>query len=134
MFWGDNHRDNLSLPLPADGSGEQTNERAVIMAAEMALAQAANRAHRKVVVMTDSQFLIDSVTKWMPKWCANGWLTDSGEMVPNRADFERLARAMGRLTLVSWKKVEGGADCYGNQQALRLAREAAAKAKTPRSS
>lgn len=45
--------------------------------------------------MTDSQFTINCITKWIHKWKRDGWkLSGSGGDVKNREDLEKLDRAM----------------------------------------
>ena len=44
--------------------------------------------------MTDSQFMIDSITKWIKKWKRNGWKVASGEPVKNQDDFIKLDQVM----------------------------------------
>lgn len=63
VFWGDGHPWNVSGPVTG---GRITNNSGEIQAATCALQQAHENGIRKVQINTDSRFLINAVTKWMP--------------------------------------------------------------------
>ena len=62
VYWGDGHPLNISEPV----SGRATNNCGEIQAATRAIKLAINQGVKKLAVNTDSKFLINSVTKWMP--------------------------------------------------------------------
>lgn len=62
VYWGDDHHLNVSEPV----SGRATNNCGEIQAATRAMKQAIDNGVKKLVVNTDSQFVINSVTKWLP--------------------------------------------------------------------
>lgn len=62
VYWGDGHSLNTAEPV----SGRATNNCGEIQAATHAVKQALQNGVTKLVINTDSQFLINSVTKWMP--------------------------------------------------------------------
>lgn len=39
---------------------------------------------KECVICTDSQYSIDSITKWSDKWCKNGWVNSKKEPVKNK--------------------------------------------------
>ncbi|GAB6020761.1 Ribonuclease H1 [Chamberlinius hualienensis] len=120
VYWGPNNPMNVSEPL----FGRQTNNRAEIMAAVRALRQAKSAGYKNVVLHTDSQFLINGITKWIRKWKANGWKLSSGGSVINKEDFEALDDAQKGL-IVRYKYVKGHSGDPGNEAADRLATQAA---------
>lgn len=61
VYWGDGHSLNISAPV----SGRATNNCGEIQAATQAIKQALDNGVMKLAINTDSQFLINSVTKWM---------------------------------------------------------------------
>lgn len=128
VFWADNHPDNLSIPL----EGRPTNNRAEIHAAIKALRKAKERGYTKVTIRTDSQFLLDSATKWIHGWVENGWRLSTGQPVKNEVDFKELIQVMNELELVNWEKVAGHQGIYGNDQADRLARNGITSASNKR--
>lgn len=62
VYWGEDHGLNVSEPV----SGRATNNCGEIQAATKAIKQAIQNGVTKLTINTDSQFLINSVTKWMP--------------------------------------------------------------------
>lgn len=65
VYWGDGNSLNTSEPV----SGRATNNCGEIQAATVAIKQALQNGVTKLAINTDSQFLINSVTKWMPGNC-----------------------------------------------------------------
>lgn len=61
VYWGDDHHLNVSEPV----SGRATNNCGEIQAATKAIKQAVDNGIEKLTINTDSQFLINAVTKWM---------------------------------------------------------------------
>ena len=122
VYWADGHPDNRSVPLAIEE--RQTNNRAEIQAAVIAINLAAERGHRRVTIRTDSKFMIQSVTQWLTGWLKNGWKLSTGKPVVNQSDFEDLINAMTKLDRVAWQHVNGHVNIAGNEEADRLAREA----------
>jgi ribonuclease HI len=76
-----------------------------------------------VQVFTDSNYLRDGITKWLPSWKARGWRTADKKPVKNRDLWERLDEAVQRHE-VDWHWLRGHAGHPGNERADELAREA----------
>jgi ribonuclease HI len=75
-------------------------------------------------ILCDSQYVINSVTKWMPGWKRKGWRKSDGAPVLNRELLERLDRALqGRTYTFEWVKGHAGHDL--NEAADQRARAAA---------
>jgi ribonuclease HI len=67
--------------------------------------------HPDLRLRTDSRYLIDGLTKWMPGWKRKGWRTASGGPVLNRDLWEELDRArLPDLTLAHVKGHSGDPD------------------------
>ena len=84
-----------------------TNNAAEIQAVTKAVTTAGANAVSKLKIKTDSQFVINCVTKWMSGWKRKGWKTAAGHEVINKADLMILDKAMedfGRkdLFLSTW--------------------------------
>lgn len=59
--------------------------------------------------MCDSQYVINSVTQWMPGWKARGWRKSNGKPVLNRELLEALdAELQGREVTFEWVKGHAG--------------------------
>jgi ribonuclease HI len=61
--------------------------------------------HPRLVILTDSRYLIDGLQKWLPGWKRKGWRTASGGSVLNRDLWEQLDGA--RLEGVELRHVRG---------------------------
>jgi ribonuclease HI len=96
-----------------------TNNRMELMAAIQAL-EALQRP-TTVSLHTDSKYLLDGITKWLPNWQRNGWKTAAKKPVKNEDLWRRLTEAM-RPHDVSWVWVKGHAGDPGNERADALAR------------
>jgi ribonuclease HI len=96
-----------------------TNNRMELMAAIQAL-EALQRP-TTVSLHTDSKYLLDGITKWIPNWQRNGWKTAAKKPVKNDDLWRRLTEAM-RPHDVSWVWVKGHAGDPGNERADALAR------------
>ena len=96
-----------------------TNNRMELMAAIQAL-EALQRP-TTVSLHTDSKYLLDGITKWLPNWQRNGWKTAAKKPVKNDDLWRRLIEAM-RPHDVDWVWVKGHAGDPGNERADALAR------------
>lgn len=56
----------------------------------------------RINIHTDSKFVIQCVTEWMPKWKKNGWLTFDKKPVKNKEMLEKLDKSMQSMDKVSW--------------------------------
>ena len=98
-----------------------TNNRMELTAAIRALE--ALKRPSAVDLYTDSTYLRDGITRWLPRWKARGWRTASKAPVKNRDLWEALD-ALSNRHEVSWHWVRGHAGNAGNERADMLAREA----------
>ena len=49
-----------------------------------------------ITILIDSQYVIDSYTKWMDGWARNNWTTSSGSSVANREIMQQLIQVRDR--------------------------------------
>jgi ribonuclease HI len=73
-----------------------------------------------VDLYTDSTYVRNGVTQWLPRWKANGWRTSTREPVKNADLWQELDAAMARHE-VRWHWVKGHAGHPENERADRLA-------------
>ncbi|KAF8145764.1 ribonuclease H-like domain-containing protein [Mycena galopus ATCC 62051] len=52
---------------------------------------------KRVVIVTDSEYVGKGATTWMRNWAGNGWRTSTGQPVLNRDLWEALSVALGKL-------------------------------------
>lgn len=84
----------------------------------------ASRPEAKLRVYCDSQYVINSLTKWMPGWKKKGWKKSDGKPVLNRDLLEALDRALtDRDYEFIWVKGHAGHEL--NEKADSLANGAA---------
>lgn len=84
----------------------------------------ASRPEAKLCVYCDSQYVINSLTKWMPGWKKKGWKKSDGKPVLNRDLLEALDQALtGRDYEFIWVKGHAGHEL--NEKADSLANGAA---------
>ena len=84
----------------------------------------ASRPEAKLRVYCDSQYVINSLTKWMPGWKKKGWKKSDGKPVLNRDLLEALDQALtGRDYEFIWVKGHTGHEL--NEKADSLANGAA---------
>ena len=105
--------------------GKTTNNRMELMAAIQALESLKRPVH--VRLHTDSTYLRNGVSKWLPRWEHNGWMTAAKQPVKNADLWRRLEAAMERHD-VDWRWVKGHAGNEGNERADALANRGMAEA------
>ncbi|HTV90879.1 MAG TPA: ribonuclease HI [Stellaceae bacterium] len=103
------------------GEPATTNNRMELMAAIAGL-EALKRPCR-VKLYTDSQYLRDGITRWLPAWKSRGWRTADKKPVKNRDLWQRLEAAAAPHA-VEWRWVRGHAGHPENERADALARAA----------
>lgn len=58
--------------------------------------------HDKIKLVTDSEFVVNSMTQWIHKWKQNDWKVASGGEVKNKNDFMKLDQTLGTMQDVQW--------------------------------
>jgi len=124
VYFGDGSPLNISEPVV----GRATNNMAEIQAVTRAAETAVKAGMTKIRVNTDSKFLIDCITKWMPGWKRRGWLTAEKKPVINKQELQEMESAL-RPLVVQWNHVRGHQGNHGNEQADKLARDGALRYK-----
>ncbi len=103
------------------GERDTTNNRMELMAAIRAL-ESLKRSCR-VHLTTDSNYVRQGITEWLPRWQRNGWKTASKKPVKNADLWKRLHEAATHHD-VEWSWVKGHSGHPENERADRLATEA----------
>jgi len=102
------------------GEARTTNNRMELMAAISALESLARPT--EITVVTDSAYVKNGITAWLPLWKRNGWRTAAKKPVKNEDLWKRLDAARERHS-VHWQWIKGHAGHPGNERADELARE-----------
>jgi ribonuclease HI len=116
---------NRSKELCGGEAAPTTNNRMELMAAIQALESLTRGS--TVRLHTDSSYLRNGITSWLPGWKRNGWRTASKQPVKNEDLWRRLDAAAARHD-VQWLWVKGHAGNPGNERADALANQGMADA------
>ncbi|XP_053200709.1 ribonuclease H1-like [Panonychus citri] len=120
IYWGPDDERNLSIPL----KGSQTSSRAELNAALWAIRQAKEQNFSSLTLRTDSEYLVNSTTKWIDKWKENGWKAQNGLGIKNKDVIFALIKALKTIS-VTFEKIPGHSGDAGNDGAHKLAKQAA---------
>jgi len=123
--WGALLRWNGTEKELSGGERDTTNNRMELMAAIRAL-EALKRPCR-VHLVTDSNYVRQGITEWLPRWRANGWKTAARKPVKNADLWQALADAAERHEKVRWSWVRGHSGHPENERADQLATAAAGR-------
>lgn len=104
------------------GEKVTTNNRMELMAAIEGL-NALKRPCR-VILSTDSRYVMDGLTKWIKGWQKNGWKTAAKQPVKNAELWQELLAA-AKPHRIEWVWVKGHAGHPDNERADKLASDAA---------
>ena len=100
------------------GDLNTTNNRMELKAAIKALEYFDDKV--SLSISTDSNYVKDGITKWLPNWKKNNWVTASKKPVKNKDLWEQLD-TLNSLNDVSWKWVKGHSGHRENEIADMLA-------------
>ncbi len=95
-----------------------TNNRMELTAAIEALNALKN--DQRVVLHTDSKYVMDGINEWMPNWKKRGWKTAARKPVKNKDLWQTLDEAVARHE-IDWRWVRGHDGNPGNEAADVLA-------------
>lgn len=103
-----------------DELGGTTNQRTELLAALKSLEtlhkkfNPKNLKEEKLLLFTDSTYLVNGITKWIKNWQKTGWKTSIGKPVKNKDIWERLLENSKDLQ-IRWVWVKGHSGNVGNQ-------------------
>ncbi|MBC8741888.1 ribonuclease HI [Paraburkholderia sp. UCT31] len=105
------------------GVARATNQQMELTAAIEALKSLP--AGQRVVLHTDSQYVVKGINEWIAGWKKRGWVNAKKEPVANRELWEALDAQNARHT-VTFQWVRGHNGNAGNERADKLANKGAA--------
>ena len=108
------------------GTPATTNNRMELLAAIEALK--ALKEPCEVEFHTDSEYLKNGISAWLPVWKRNGWRTKSKKPVKNE-DLWRALDSIAPKHDVKWNWLKGHAGHAGNERCDQLANDEIAKIK-----
>ena len=107
------------------GVAETTNKRMELMAAIRGIETL--RPGSRAVLVTDSTYVCEGITKWIHGWKRNGWKTGAKKPVKNEDLWRHLDAALASHE-VEWRWVRGHTGHADNERADALARKGAEEA------
>ena len=122
--WGAILMFNEHVKKISGGSKETTNNQMEIKAVIEAL-KIIKKPH-KIIINTDSKYVMDGITKWIKSWKKNGWRTADGKAVKNIELWQELDQEVAKHN-IEWCWVKGHSGNEYNNIADELARKAIQK-------
>ncbi len=121
IIWDKTHKTVVEL---GGHNPKTTNNRMEMTAAIEALTHilATELDEPSITVNTDSQYLINGITKWVYGWKENNWLTQNKAQVLNKDLWQKLDSLVQELD-IEWRYVEGHAGIAGNERVDTIATE-----------
>ncbi len=105
------------------GAADTTNNRMELTAVIGALR--ALKKSCRITLHTDSRYVMDGVTKWLPNWQKNGWRTANKKSAVKNIDlWQTLSIELDRHQ-IKWVWVKGHNGHLENERCDKLAREQA---------
>jgi ribonuclease HI len=77
-----------------------------------------------VAIITDSEYVKDGITKWIPAWKRNGWMSSDKKPVKNK-DLWLMLDELVNAHQTHWKWTKGHASHEDNNRCDELASRAA---------
>src|SRR5262245_40729613 len=106
-------------PEELSGAEPQTSNNQMELRAVIEALRALPAPHR-VTLYTDSQYLRQGITEWLPLWEQRGWRTAGKQSVKNQELWQALATEVKRHQ-IDWEWVKGHAGNEWNERADALA-------------
>jgi ribonuclease HI len=107
------------------GEADTTNNRMALSGAIAALVLMAGKGRRlRVLIVSDSEYLVRGMREWVPAWMARGWKRKAGP-IENLELWQALVEAAARHeTTFTWVRGHAGhpKNEYANDLAVRAAR------------
>jgi ribonuclease HI len=101
------------------GETMTTNNRMELTAVIRAL-EALKKPGCKVVLHSDSKYVLNGIEQWLPGWKQRGWKTAAKKPVLNQDLWQRLD-ALSQAHDIDWRWVKGHSGDVGNERADELA-------------
>ena len=105
------------------GAAETTNNRMELTAVIEALK--ALKAACDITIYTDSRYVMDGVTQWLPNWKKNNWRTSNKKNAVKNIDLWQSLDELLSRHQIQWIWVKGHAGHPENERVDQLARDQA---------
>ena len=129
VWFGNKHELNVSEVVSGDKHSSQVAE---LQAAKAAIRIATREDFDGLKIFTDSEYVYNGITNWILNWRENGWRTSAGKPVANQSEWKELEDVIDFFEEyhgeIVWRWVKAHNGNFGNEEADRLAKEAAQRA------
>lgn len=126
---GEEHVEDYPLPGTSQATNQQMELRASIEALHAVVTRRApiqDREYRRIVIWTDSQYVVDNYTRALLEWQSNKWMTRAGNPVANAPQWKELLKVAHKTGLrVEFKWVKGHKHSAHNKAVDKLAKASA---------
>jgi ribonuclease HI len=122
--WGAILRFGVTEKEISGGERLTTNNRMELTAAIRGLE--ALKRPSTAILHTDSRYVMDGLTKYLPRWKTNGWKTADKKPVKNADLWRELDAVVGKHDVI-WRWIQGHSGHAENERADALARAAIMK-------
>ncbi len=102
------------------GGEEHTTNNRMELSATIASLEFLSDTQEKILLHTDSSYVINGITKWVYGWRKNNWITSQKQEVQNRDLWEKLLSVVSGKK-IEWKYVAGHVGVMGNTRADEIA-------------
>ncbi|MFH1727308.1 MAG: ribonuclease HI [Pseudomonadota bacterium] len=96
-----------------------TNNRMELIAAISGLIMCSGKC--EIILHSDSKYLVDGITKWLPSWKKNKWRKSDKKEIEN-IDLWQMLDLLNNKLKITWRWVKGHANNTMNERADYLAR------------
>ena len=121
--WGVVLRCNGMEKELSGGDADTTNNRMELTAVIEALK--ALKKSCNIILYTDSRYVMDGVTQWLPNWKQNGWRTANKKSLVKNLDLWQSLESLLEKHKIKWVWVKGHNGHPENERVDKLARDEA---------
>lgn len=121
--WGVVLRCNGMEKELSGGDADTTNNRMELTAVIEALK--ALKKSCNIILYTDSRYVMDGVTQWLPNWKQNGWRTANKKSPVKNLDLWQSLESLLEKHKIKWVWVKGHNGHPENERVDKLARDEA---------
>ena len=109
--------------------GKQTNQRAELYAILKAFQLININSYKNIIIVSDSMYSINCITKWSKNWIKNGWKDSNKKSIKNKDLIEPIYSIYNQKTNIIFKHIYSHTDkqdifSIGNSIADNLAKNA----------
>ena len=126
IYFGENDKRNISEKFINGPTNQRAEIYAIIKCIDILNSE---NIKKNIHIYTDSQYTINCITKWIPKWIKNNWINSKNESVKNKDLLEELYLKYNKVSInlihINSHTNKKDVHSLGNAMADKLALEGA---------